>query len=152
MTVGAGVSATVGRPAPWADRTGRGLMAFDAVATLVAFADGILRMGDVPDDRLLTEAWRTFAYLVFAGLWAILATAPRRQPGLWELVLLHKVVFTAFAFTMVGDVAEAQTTALIDLALVVTTALAYVLCRGWYAWRTAAPEPASDGRPTRSER
>ena len=40
MTVGTGVSAAVSRPAPWADRTGRGLMAFDAVATLVAFADG----------------------------------------------------------------------------------------------------------------
>jgi peptidoglycan/LPS O-acetylase OafA/YrhL len=139
MTVGADVSATVGRPAPWADRTGRGLVAFDAVATLVAFADGVMKMGDMPDDRLLTEAWRTFAYLVFAGLWALLAVAPRRQRGLWELVLLHKIVFTVFAFAMIGDVPEAQTTGLIDLGLVVTTGLAYVLCRGWYAWRTTAP-------------
>jgi hypothetical protein len=139
MTVGTG--ATVGGPAPWADRTGRGLMIFAAIATLVAFADGIRIMLDVPDDRLLSEGWRTFGYLVFAGLMALLAAAPRRQPGLWELLLLHKIAVTVFAFSN-ADLPDAQTTGLIDLGLVVTTALAYVLCRGWSSWRTTTPEPA----------
>ncbi|RDI67626.1 hypothetical protein [Nocardia pseudobrasiliensis] len=30
--------------------------------------------------------------------------------------------------------AESQTSALVDLTLVVTTAIAYVLCRAWYGW------------------
>ena len=147
MTVGTG--ATAGGLAPWADRTGRGLMVFAAVATLVAFANGVRIMVDVPDDRLLSEGWRTFAYLVFAGLMALLAAAPRGHSGVWELVLLHKIAVTVFAFS-IGDVPEAQTTGLIDLGLVATTGVAYVLCRGWYSWRTITPEPARDGQPARA--
>ncbi|GAA3410644.1 hypothetical protein [Streptosporangium vulgare] len=139
MNVGTDVSAAVRRPAPWADRIGRTLMALDAVATLVAFAGGVMIMISVSDDRVITEAWRTFAYIVFAGLWAILAIAPRRQWGLWELLLLQKGAITVYSFTM-WDMPDASSTALIDLAVTVTTAAAYVLCRGWYAWRTDASD------------
>lgn len=132
-------------PAPWADRIGRGLMALDAVATLVAFAGGLAIMAEVSDDRALTEAWRTSAYIVFAGLWALLAIAPRRQWGLWEMLLLQKGAITAYAFVM-SDLPDAQSTAVIDLILTVTTLAAYVLCRGWQAWRSGAPEPASGAR------
>ncbi|AOW85794.1 hypothetical protein BC342_03845 [Streptomyces olivaceus] len=127
-------------PAPWADRIGRWLMAFDAVATLGALARGIQIMTDVSDERLLTEAWRTFAYVLFAGLWALVAVAPRGQRGLWELLLLHKTAVTVFALA-VGHVPESSQTALVDGFLVVSTAAAYVLCRGWQAWRPAAPAP-----------
>lgn len=65
---------------------------------------------------------------------------------MWELVLLHKTAITVFAFA-VGDVPDVRTTGLIDLGVVLTAGLAYVLCRGWYAWRTTAPEPVSAGRP-----
>jgi hypothetical protein len=147
MTVGAGAAATVSRPAPWADRIGRAVMALNAVATLVAFAGGIMIMISVSDDRVITEAWRTFAYIVFAGLWAILAVAPRRQWGLWELLLLQKGAITVYSFVM-WHMPDAPSTALIDLTVTVTTLAAYVLCRGWQAWRT--PEPASGGRPTGS--
>jgi hypothetical protein len=147
MTVGAGVAATVARPAPLADRIGRGLMALNAVATLIPFAGGFLIMASVSDDRVITEAWRTFAYLVFAGLWAILAVAPRRQWGLWELLLFQKGAITVYSFAM-WHLPDAPSTAIIDLAVTTTTLVAYVLCRGWQAWR--APEPASGGRPTTS--
>ncbi|WP_440098866.1 hypothetical protein [Streptosporangium sp. H16] len=138
MNVGTAVPTAVRHPTPWADRIGRTLMALNAVATLVAFAGGVMIMTSVSDDRVITEAWRTFAYIVFAGLWAILAVAPRRQWGLWELLLLQKSAITVYSFAM-WDMPDASSTALIDLAVTVTTAAAYVLCRGWYAWRTDAP-------------
>src|SRR5688500_3529831 len=37
---------TADLPAPWADRTGRTLLAVDAIATLGAFAQGIPRIAD----------------------------------------------------------------------------------------------------------
>lgn len=134
MTTRPGGDATVEGPAPWADRVGRTLLAFDAVATLGALATGIPRIIDSDDAHLLTEAWRTLAYIVFAGLWALLAVAPRRQRGLWELLLIHKIAITAFALVVI-DKPEAPMHVIVDGVLVVTTIAAYILCRGWYTWR-----------------
>ncbi|WP_063813424.1 hypothetical protein [Herbidospora daliensis] len=124
-------------PAPWADRTGRVIMAVNAVATLAAFAGGLFITAEVADERVITEAWRTLAYIVFAGIWAILAVAPRRQWGLWELLLFQKGGITIYSFVM-WHLPDAPRTAFIDLAVTVTTLIAYVLCRGWSSWRTGA--------------
>ncbi len=130
------VDARTGKAAPprWADRTGRTLMAVDALATLGALAGGIASVRSSTDQHLMTEAWRTFAYIVFAGLWAIIAVAPRRQWGIWELLLVHKSAVTVFAIANLG-VPDAPGHVVIDGSLVVSTGLAYVLCRGWEAWR-----------------
>lgn len=136
-------------PSPRADRIGRGLMALNAVLTLGAFADGVRVMVSAPDDRLVVEIWRTFAYVVFAGLWALIAAWPRRVPGVWELVLFQKFAITVYYFA-IGDVPHAQTAALVDLWLVSTTALAYVLCRGWDSWSTVTSSPGSNGQPART--
>ncbi|MYW90775.1 hypothetical protein G3I59_09175 [Amycolatopsis rubida] len=135
---------TAAGPASWADRIGRTLLALCAASTLVAFADGITRIGDAPAEYVLTEFWRTTAYLVFAGLWAFLAVAPRTQRGMWELLLLHKTLVTVQAIAYI-DLPYAVRTAWIDGLLVVATVVAYVLCRGWYAWRRPeAPQVALD--------
>jgi hypothetical protein len=125
-------------PARWADRAGRTLMAIDALATLGALVNGIGLVLASPDPQLLTEAWRTLAYVVFAGMWAIVAFAPRRQGGIWELLLIHKIAFTVFAIVNLGA-PDAPMHVIVDGFLVVTTAVAYVLCRGWQAWRPATP-------------
>jgi hypothetical protein len=125
-------------PSRRADRIGRGLMWVNFVATLVAFADGVNRMVNASDDRLWVEGWRTFAYLVFAGLFALIALRPRGQRGLWELILGHKTALVVFAVVL-GGVPEARLAGLVDFALVLLTAMAYVLCRGWRAWRTTTP-------------
>ena len=134
MTVSSNHLQTLREPGRRADRVGRGLMAFNAVLTLVPLVAGIAMLSDVPGDYLITEAWRSFAYLVFAGLWAIIAIWPRRQPGVWELLLAQKAAITVFALAN-GSVAAATQTAAIDGWLVLSTAFAYVLCRGWLAWR-----------------
>lgn len=122
-----------GRRRSAADRIGRTLLALCAIATVGAFVDGIGRTSDAPDDYVLTEFWRTTAYLVFAGMWALLAIAPRAQRGMFELILLQKTVVTVQALIVMGRPGSARTAA-IDGALVVATLTAYVLCRGWYAW------------------
>ena len=136
MTTTVDVPVTTTSPPRWADRVGRTLMAVNALATLGALADGVGRVAASPDAHLLTEAWRTLAYIVFAGLWAIIAVAPRRQWGIWELILIQKIAITAFAAAHIG-VPDAPKHVVVDGFLVVTTALAYVLCRAWQAWRPA---------------
>jgi len=126
---------TVAAPTSWPDRIGRGLMVLATLATFVAFADGVRRMSVVSNDRLWVEGWRTFAYLVFAGMCALLAAGPRAQRGVWELLLGHKTALVVFA-AMVGNIPEARLAGFVDLWLVATVGLAYVLCRGWEGWRT----------------
>ncbi len=122
-------------PHPRADRVGRGIMALNAVAALAAFASGLVITAGVSDERLISEVWRTLAYVVFAGIWTLLAVTPRRHPGLWELLLFHKGAVTIYSLVMWDRLADAPETALVDLTVTVTTLVAYVLCRGWRAWR-----------------
>ncbi|MBD0740263.1 hypothetical protein BGM09_12775 [Streptomyces sp. CBMA29] len=149
MTRQADVHATTDGPTTTADRIGRGLLALCGIATLVAFANGISIMTTVAPERLMSEAWRTFAYLVFVGLFAMLMVSPRTQRGPWELVFAHKIAITVFAIAA-GDTPDAKATWPIDLVLVIATGLAYVLCRGWYGWRTTTLAPATAARPARS--
>jgi len=67
----------------------------------------------------------------------MLALWPRSLPGVWELVFLHKIAVTVYAIVILGA-PEAGTAAVVDATLVVTTALAYLLCRGWQSWRGVA--------------
>jgi hypothetical protein len=145
MATEAGVRTTNGRPSERADRIGRALMGFNVVATIVAFVNGIAAIANAADDRVFVEIWRTTAYLVFAGLFAVLAARPRAQAGLWELIIAQKVALVVAAVVL-GDVAEARLAGSIDFGLVVITVAAYLLCRGWTAWRTGVTEPASDER------
>lgn len=138
-TAPAADTAPTGRgPTVLADKIGRGLLGLATLSTIGAFILGITLVMDAPDSRIWVEAWRTSAFLVFAGLFALLTLAPRAQRGLWELVLGQKWALVIFAVT-VGDVNEARTSGLVDLVLVVAVTAAYVLCRGWQAWRTSAP-------------
>ena len=79
-------------------------------------------------------------------MWALLAIAPRRQRGMWELILVQKLAVTVFALVLL-DKPEAVQTAIIDGYVVATTAIAYVLCKGWYTWRPGAlGQPVATGQ------
>ena len=121
------------------DRTGRMVMGLVALLTIFAFADGLRRMGAAAPDRIWIETWRTFAYVVFAGLFAILTWRPRSSPGLWELTLGHKLGVVLFGLTL-GDVPEAHLAMIVDAVLVVLIATGWWACRGWESWsRTSEP-------------
>jgi hypothetical protein len=116
------------------DTAGRGVMVLTALSTLVAFADGLRRIRAASDDRLWIEGWRTFGYVVFAGLFAVLAARPRRSPGIWELTFGHKLAMVIYG-AAIGDVFEAVIASRIDLGVVVMITIGWVLCRGWESWR-----------------
>lgn len=137
---------TTDAPTRLPDRIGRGLLAFDVASTLFAFVAAVTTFSSIPADQLVTYTWRTVGYLVFAGLWALLAIWPRSLPGVWELTILHKAVVSVLFFAY-GDAPEARTTALIDSTVCAATVAAYLLCRGWLAWRNVAAAPARDRRP-----
>lgn len=129
---------STGAPPRGADLVGRALLALCALSTAVAFVDGVTRVAAAPAEWVLTEFWRTAAYLVFAGMWALLAARPRSQRGMWELIVLHKVLVTVQAL-LVLDLPGAARTAWVDGALVAATFTAWVLCRGWLTWRRSPP-------------
>ncbi|MBX7268633.1 hypothetical protein KIF24_23175 [Micromonospora sp. Llam7] len=127
-------------PTRHADLAGRALAAVASLATVVALVNGVLLTINAPDDRLFIEGWRVSSFAIFAGIFALLAIRPRQSAGVWELVLAGKTALVVFG-VMIGNVPEAQLSAVIDFALVAVVATAYVLCRGWLAWRPATIGP-----------
>ncbi|MET0188021.1 MAG: hypothetical protein ABW212_03425 [Pseudonocardia sediminis] len=126
------------------DRVGRILYALLSASTVAAFANGVVEASAAGSDTLFMQWWVTTAYLVFAWGFAMLALRPRSTPGLWEVVLLQKAAVTVIGFSNV-DADGAVLKASVDLGLIVTMAVAWVLCRGWLSWtkESAAVVPAS---------
>jgi hypothetical protein len=127
----------------WKDRVGRAPLALVVLLTIAAFVDGIWRMEVATTDRTWIETWRTFAYMMFAGLFALLALHPRNSPAIWELTVGHKLAVTLFGLWLGNAVPEVSVAVKMDFALVVMIATAWVLCRGWLSWAAwRAPDPA----------
>lgn len=118
----------------WSETVGRGLMLVAAIAALGAFVGDAATLSHVSADRLWVECWRAFGFLVFAGLFVLLAWRPRQSPLLWELVFLHKAAMVATNI-VAGDVPEARAGAMVDLVLCVVILCSWILTRGWLSWR-----------------
>ncbi|MDP2125641.1 MAG: hypothetical protein Q8J92_14800 [Parvibaculum sp.] len=121
---------------PARDRLARILMILLGLSATGAFAGAAVAIGDFAPDRVGVEIWRMLGYLVFAGLFVLLGIFPRRLPGLWELVFLHKagkVVLLVFVF----EAADPELTIVVDSTLSVVTLFCYLLTQGWRAWTPA---------------
>ncbi|MBF9234959.1 hypothetical protein [Microvirga alba] len=115
------------------------IMGLCAVAALSAFVSAIPAVGTAAASGKIVEAWRCLGFFLFAGLFALLAIYPRRLPGLWELVFLHKAGMAIFAVSILGTAAlDAPVTAIADGILALLTLVSYVLARGYEAWRFKA--------------
>lgn len=125
------------------DRIGRAIMAVVVILSLIAFADGWRRIWMAGPDRIWIEGWRTFAYLMFAGLFALLAMRPRSSPGIWELTFGHKTAVVLFGLWLGATVPEVSLAVGVDFGLVILIALSWLLCRGWMSWVSL---PRIDGR------
>jgi uncharacterized membrane protein len=117
------------------DRVAGILMLVAAVAALFAFITGIgIATGSGPATQQV-QWWRELGYLMFAGIFVLLAFWPRRYPGLWELVILDKAVLTVVEAVLVqNDATDAATTAASDGILTVVLIAAYLLSRGYRSW------------------
>jgi hypothetical protein len=121
-------------PSKWRDRFGRVLMWILCVGAVGAFVSGIGVVRAAGPETIWVETWRACGYLVFAGMFALLAARPRAAAGVWELAFAHKFAMAVSALFLAGA-AEAGTAGAVDAFLALALALAYVSTRGWLGWR-----------------
>ncbi|MFI6085381.1 hypothetical protein ACIBBB_31205 [Streptomyces sp. NPDC051217] len=125
------------------DLIGRSLMGLNSAVTFAVFINGFFLMADASDDRMMVEGWRTFGYLVFSAMWAMLACRPRQVPAIWEMVIFHKVAATVLAFTVL-DTTEGMQSSITDTTVASLTIFAYIVCRGWESWRVLQRTDVTD--------
>ncbi|MFF2082299.1 hypothetical protein ACFVVM_00895 [Nocardia sp. NPDC058176] len=104
-----------------------------AAGAAVAALSSIPAVLDAGSATKIVETWRGYGFVVFAGLFALLALRPHGYRGVWELVIFHKVALTltAVVFAVQGGVDDTATVIVGDGILSVLLVLAYVLARGW---------------------
>jgi uncharacterized transporter YbjL len=118
------------------DRIATALMLVSALGALYAFITAIGAVQTAGPATQQVETWRMFGFLMFAGVFILLGVWPRRLPGLWELTIANKVGLTiAEALLIRNNAAGAQFTAISDGILSAFLVAAYLLSRGYTAWR-----------------
>jgi hypothetical protein len=118
------------------DRIAAGLMLLAAAGAAYAFVTSIGVAVAAGPATQQVEWWRAFGFLMFTGIFVLLAFGPRRYPGLWELVILDKIALTITEVVLTGNqVANAASSALADGILVVILIAAYLLGRGYSSWK-----------------
>ena len=118
----------------WQDLLGRGLMWFAALGAFSAFASAIPAVTSSTSDTVWVEIWRMFGFLVFTGMFILLALRPQKSAGVWELAFFHKLAMTVSALIF-SSAREAVMAGTIDAVLAVLIAVAYICTRGWTAWK-----------------
>jgi hypothetical protein len=124
-------------PPRWQDRLGRALMGLSALGALFAFGSAIATVGAATPETVWVETWRMFGFLIFTGMFILLALRPRASAGIWELAFFHKAAMAISALFLMGA-NEAASAGAIDGILAALIALAYILTRGWTAWKRQA--------------
>lgn len=117
------------------DRIGRALLWLAALAAAAAALGAYGTVVDAEPAVTVVETWRAYGFVVFAGLFALLALRPRGYRGVWPLVIFHKVAMTVTALAYTRNAAVEGTGSILvwDGALSVLLVLAFVLCRAWVA-------------------
>lgn len=134
MTSVTDVPAAVSRRVPRGrDRIARALLWVAAIGAAASAAASVATIGQASGATAMVETWRGYGYLVFAGLFVLLALRPHRYRGVWELVIANKVALTAtaLAFAARGGIAGTGTIIIWDGGLSVLLIAAYLTCRGW---------------------
>jgi uncharacterized transporter YbjL len=118
------------------DRIATILMLVSALGALFAFITAIGAVQTAGPATQQVETWRLFGFLMFAGVFVLLGIWPRRLPGLWELTIANKVGLTLVEALLIRtNAVGAQFAAISDAILCVFLVAAYLLSRGYTAWR-----------------
>lgn len=134
--------------ATWRDRTATVLMPLAAVGACVAFVSSISTVAAAGPATQVVEIWRMYGFIVFTGLYVLLAFWPRHYPGVWELAILDKAALGVTGLVLLGrGVGDAQTILIFDGSLAVITLVAYLLAKGYTGWarlHAASPLPRTN--------
>jgi hypothetical protein len=118
----------------WRDWLGRGLMVLATLGALGAFFSGLMVIQSAGPETIWVETWRMFGFLVFTGMFALLAWRPHLSAGIWELAFFHKAAM-AIASLVLSEANGAASAGMIDAVLAAMILLVYLLVRGWTAWK-----------------
>ncbi len=110
-------------------------MLLAALGALFAFVGAFGAAKTAQPATMVVETWRMYGFVVFAGLFVLLALFPRHYPGVWELVIFHKVAMSATAATLTGGgAADASLVAAADGVVAAMVIVAYFLAKGYAGW------------------
>jgi hypothetical protein len=116
------------------DKAARAILAVCAAGATLATVTAAIDFNEIEGSARLAETWRLFGFPVFAGIFLILAAAPRRVAGLWELIIANKLALAIAGGTYLSDVEGSQDFVFVDGVLAALLVTGYVLTRGWTAW------------------
>ncbi|WP_440771652.1 hypothetical protein [Natronorubrum sp. DTA28] len=111
-----------------------GILVLAALGALYAFVVAVSAVRAAGPETLVVESWRMFGFLVFAGLFLLLAYRPRAYPGIWELVIFHKTAMAIFLAAVGSEAIDGTSTAIADGVLAFVLVLAYLLVGGYRGW------------------
>lgn len=121
----------------WKDRIAKILLLLCAFGALASFFLNIENVTTADFDTKVVEIWRLFGFLVFTGLFVLLALYPRRYAGIWELVIFHKAaVAIAIPLLIQKTTLDIESIAITDGVLAIIVVVAYILSKGYTAWGT----------------
>src|SRR5262245_54931224 len=144
-----GVMAQSGAPA-WRDRLGTLLLSVCAAGAIVAAVSAIDTVADAGSTTEAVETWRLVGFVFFAGVFVLLALAPRQLRGLWELTIVAKLALPVAGATFLRGSTDATTFVIFDGLVTALLVAAYVSMAGWTAprphrWPLPARNPADPG-------
>lgn len=117
------------------DRIGVAILVTCALGALGSAIAAIATVADAGDATRSVETWRLVGYAYFAGIFVLLAFAPRRLFGLWELTIAAKLALPIAGMTFLAGADDARVFVVSDGILALMLIAAYVLMRGWVAPR-----------------
>jgi hypothetical protein len=118
------------------DRLAMIIMLIASLGAVIAFLGAVPTALDAGSSTVIVETWRTLGFLVFSGLFLLLALRPRQYPGLWELAIFHKGGMAIIAALLArGDATDAGSVAIFDGILLIVILVAYILSKGYTSWQ-----------------
>jgi hypothetical protein len=78
-------------------RIAQALLVLAALSALAAALSDVATVVRAPAATAVVETWRLCGFVMFTGLFALLAAKPIGYRGLWELAIANKLMLTAIA-------------------------------------------------------
>src|SRR5262245_61941371 len=107
------MTAQSGWPA-WRDRLGTLLLSICAAGAIVSAISAVETVADAGSATEAVETWRLVGFVFFAGVFVLLALAPRQLRGLWELTIVAKLALPVAGATFLRGSTDATAFVIFD--------------------------------------